>query len=149
MRNHALSLNSKGYIVFIVITILYISPPVKLTADDAISPDGLYGIWVQGDEKYDMRQDGTILYWEKSKSPIREGRFVIEKIWKDADGKTWFHLKEKWSEIPYDEKKTTTWYITIIVAADGRTSDQGGSMMMGYLDEPDPTLFFPDTYTRQ
>jgi hypothetical protein len=92
----------------------------------------LFGTWVDkeliGSQlvcKVVYQPDGRSFTWDAMRLPeqpnTNEGRFTIEKKWRNSQGSTWYRVASAGCIVPYMESKTMREYGLVEVHSDGKT----------------------------
>ena len=92
----------------------------------------LFGTWVnqelvgsQLECKFIYQPEGKTLGWVDGRLPDQpnnsEGRFTIEKKWRDSKGNIWYRVPSSHCLVPYMDSKATKEYGLVEVHSDGKT----------------------------
>jgi hypothetical protein len=114
---------------------LLVLPSVMACTSTSMAPSKdelLFGTWVdkeligsQLECKFVYQPDGRSFAWHHGRLPEQpnnvEGRFTIEKKWRDSQGNTWYRVAAATCLVPYMDSKATKTYGLVEVHPDGRT----------------------------
>jgi len=94
---------------------------ISVAAHAQNESEALCGTWIDdtaqtGGYKWVFAPDGTAFrYKRESDEPYYEGRYSIEKKWKDENGNTLYQCYTQWSLYPYKESKVIEKYFILFL----------------------------------
>jgi hypothetical protein len=114
---------------------LLVLPLVVACTSTSMAPgkdEIMFGTWVdkeligsQLECKFVYQPDGRSFGWNNGRLPEQpnntEGRFTIEKKWRDTQGNTWYRVASAGCIVPYMDSKATKEYGLVEVHPDGKT----------------------------